>query len=484
MRKSLYFSLFVAVPFVALFITLFQSFEIAEYRFLFLLPLSYLVSAFALLKFRLRLGKSVVLTLFFFLQFIRLIVIPLTIIISGYVVFLGNYTVVLSESAILENMSISFLLIFSEHLILTLLLFYLYSNEKLENNNYFVEHEPIISKNLGKLIYFTILFVLTAFFLVCLIRYRSFGKFFSFIWQVQDGDYHFELGSAPTTIYRLFSLTFEFVQILIPSTIVYYLKKRKKSLFNILSFVVVDSICLIVVSNDKMSSIILAGVLLIWYLRDFKKIPVALFSAGIVIVGVALVALLAKNYLSLNNLDGNYGYLSGVLNSYFCGPYNISIGVSMSSQLNAKSFFYDCLTSIPFLPSFVGDVVTSPKLFNGYIKGAGSTTSKIIPMIGQGYGYLSVFAPFFSAVAIRLAVFFEKRSYGREKGLSNVLLIFATIVCCVSPFIYNINILMKSLYKLLVVFFISTFLKGDICYDKSLTCGETRKQSRNRELHY
>lgn len=482
MKKVFFALLFLLVPLLAFFYTLFFDVNVDGYKLLSLLPLSFALCSAMLFKKKQFLFKSIVFTIFLSFQFIRLVLVPVLIVASNFFIFLGNYYIAISNEVIVQYLPISFVLMCFEHIVLSLLLnHFLGKTVKMKEYSFEGIH---LSTSVGKTIYFVCLFALLLFVVASIVRYPSLARYFNTLWKVQEGDYLIQ-GSTPSSVYRIYIFFCDFLQILIPLTIVYYLNKYPKNFLNILLFLIIDLLSLIIVTNDKMSSIIIALVLLIWYLQGFKKKPAILYFIGILTFSFAGIAFLSKNYLNLGNIRDNTGILTGVFNSYFCGPFNVSISVSMSNQVSFKTFVYDAMHSIPFMPTILKNVTTSPMLFNYYVKGSEASVTKIIPMIGQGYAYFGPFAPVLSAASIFMSIKFENmmKANRNKKDMACALLLFMTVICAAAPFIYNLNILIKSLCKLLILYFMSLLLKGDIVYNESVTRRKTGKQSRNRDLY-
>jgi len=151
--------------------------------------------------------------------------------------------------------------------------------------------------------------------------------------------------------------------------------------------------------------------------------------------------------------------LSGTLNAYFSGPFNIAASIVMSKSVGITSriatFFGDILNSIPFFPVFFKGMLTTPTLFNQSVKGIGSITTKIIPLVGQGYYYLSgLFAPIISMFFVRIATRYEKAISNLKNPFGKFIALYISIFCALVPTIYNANIAIKNLCNVMIFYWI------------------------------
>ena len=400
--------------------------------------------------------KSFSFSIFYFVYSIRMMIIPFTLYLSNYDIQLGDYNTILDYSNMYKKMDYSIILSIYE-LIVVFLLLKLFTSQrkypfKLNQDNKF----ETVSKTLKRVILISLFIII-----ILSIVYSSLTDYFSFfvetsqkanyIKQIELNNLRKEIPSLP---YWIFVTLIKVLQMFIPILlikIIYKLIGHKKRFIGIfLSFLVVV-FTFSLMTPEKINSVAISIVLLIIlskiYKIAMKKIIILL---GLLII-FALVGLLYKSGI-YNEGKTVTNLLSSTLNAYFSGIVNISLGSSMNQkQVTWEIIFSDIINSVPFMSYYFKDMLSTPEVFNEYIKGEYTQVTKIIPMISQGQYYFTfLFAPIFSVLSVLLSVHYERKLRSSNEWVQKYVFLYGTIYFAISPIMYNFNIALNGLIFILI----------------------------------
>lgn len=422
----------------------------SAYNLLCLMPLTYGFCIFASNKSLKNIKYSIIYCIFIFCAFLKMVIMPIFMTLSNYEVFWGYYTSYISSADIEAVMPEAILIMCYDNICMFLALSYIYSR----NINKHRAQRRIKLIN-GSFVYYSSVIVMIIVVAFALYRYPVLSNSVGFIWknslaQLVGNDAR---GESSTLIYRLFIWFVDMLQVLIPITLVIRIQKLKLRnwIKNILFFTVVF-FTLAIMTDNKIFSIVYAILLIVWYYKDAGGIPIK-WMFGIGGIGVfAFIALLEKNLFSMGLASSQLGLLSGTLNGYFSGPYNVAASLLLRDELQFDVLMGDIINSIPFLPIFFKGMPTTKKLFNYLIKGFGAVETKIMPLIGQGCFYLTpILGPLFTVIVVALARKWELRSKESDDSVESYIFSILAVFAALAPSVFNGTILIKNVCNVLIV---------------------------------
>lgn len=459
MRIKNFHSIFSFIVFIISFsvsiILFIENYGKHGFNYLFLLPLTYsIVTLFLSAVIKLQI-KKLLFILLYGLYFVRMVLQPFLIHLSDYSIVLGGRTQVISNFIIIRNLPSAVILMCYEFVIIFFTL-YLYYN-KLNTKNYFSPvNEDLKTTLLFKEIIASLLFLIGSVILV----YPQVTNYFEFFISNQSKT-NFEYSknliymkrTIPYYIYWLVLFVLDLLQIFLPILMVSFIYKKIRPYSYFIAYVfslVILFFTFTIMTPQRMTSIQLSFVLFVilgmLYPKITKQLSPFIFS---LIIVFTILALLIKVNFTENSKINSLSYLSGIINAYFSGPFNISASLSITHSISFNIVVSDILRNIPFLSYFFKDIPNSVNLFNKTVLGE-NQTYLIFPMIGQGKFYFGYFlAPVFSIMSIVFAFYFERKYETSNSIIEKYIFLYIAILFVMSPVMYNFNILVSFLFKVL-----------------------------------
>jgi len=232
------------------------------YTLLPLLPLTFMLSY--LLFIGLKNGvNSVVKSIVIAGSIIRMVIVPVFITIGSYRIWFGYYSTIMSETDCESVMPLALIIMCYEQIAIMWSV-RIFCKESEKDTQKTVLNNKIRIKQ-GKLLYSITFIVLILFVVVAGIRYPSLRNYITFVLSDKSlvGNAMDVQSSTPSVIYRLYIWFVDMLQLIIPSSIVLWLKKsRISSGIKIVIFAIVDLTVLCFMTDDKAMSFILAILLI------------------------------------------------------------------------------------------------------------------------------------------------------------------------------------------------------------------------------
>lgn len=122
------------------------------------------------------------------------------------------------------------------------------------------------------------------------------------------------------------------------------------------------------------------------------------------------------------------------IQAYFSGPRNVGLAIEMSNlfknNISLNTLINDFIGSIPYISNFINQYDRINAYYNYYIYGVLGITSQIIPMCGVGYAYFSFLgAPLFTVICIYLAIMFDSLAVKEKRLEFKYIYNYASIWC-------------------------------------------------------
>lgn len=467
LNSSVYFLVSVSIAFFCFVFLFFDKTNNSEYyRHLYFLPLAFFVSSVIAWKAYNFLLKKVSVTFIIGLYFVRMVIIPVIIALSGYTININiGKEQIIPDFVVGAQMTKAILLMCYE----VILVFILLSGFKFNTGSFF--EQKISSQDHSSILFKEIFFSIVLFCLIFLIFFPELLNYTEFF--ISDPiktDYRYARGLilmkkvTPSIIYWLYLFFVNLLQVFIPIFLVKKINgrlyKRRPFIAIFLSFIVLLSLFAIM-TPEKATSVQLALslflILCVLYPKSLKIIaPISIVS----LLVLAIFALLIKVNVFNRSTDVNelYANLSSMLNAYFGGPANVATSLCIEEKISISVVIADFFQSIPFVGYFFKDMQTTPKIFNALIHSS-EATYLIVPMIGQGWFYLgTIFAPVISVIVAYFALWFERRADRTHYIIKKFIYLYAAILLSMAPVMYNINIFISSLWNILFCLFFMSFV--------------------------
>lgn len=259
-------------------------------------------------------------------------------------------------------------------------------------------------------------------------------------------------------IYHLFSNAVYYLQVLIPANLLSHINnstkakyERGKSLF--FSIIIVLLSVVVTTDNNMDSVCIMLGAFFVVYFlyRDFfeKRLPFIIGAISVFIF--AFLFAKTKTDLTGGNIFAN---LSSTFCAYFSAPPNVSAGFAMRYDDKLTILFGDIVSAVPYMSLIFPGLPTSLPIYNQIVYGYAGRTDQIIPLITTGYHYLGLFAPVLTvgvyAIAFQMEYQFKQARNTFNQVIYAVLMINMTVVPCTLGFTNTIRRL--SLFVPLLIF--------------------------------
>lgn len=440
----------------------FDSLRPSHYNWLPLLPLSFVIGGVIghhAYKFFL---KKLTVTIIISTYFIRMVIIPLFLSMGHYVGRLSYnkyFPEVLDFSLVYSNMTKAICLMSVEVIVVFIALSLL----DLKKGGFFSDFHTNITIESVKVsqlfkVVITALFGGACFILFMYPQMGSYVQFF--VVDSVEADIENYLAaihmkeSVPAVLYWLYIMMVNLIQIFVPILLISWIYRVTGWRFRRYGLMVVFMIIgllFVFMTPEKATSLQLALVLMLIVCMMYPdimrmRVPIMVTSIGVL---TFIVLMLKSGSYKEQGQDGAV-FLSYILNAYFGGPLNVAVAISIPTDFTIKTLVADIFRSIPFVKYFFKEWPFTPEIFNKFILGD-APAMKIMPLVGQAkfyFGYL--LAPFFTLVPLYISVFFERLAENNSRIIRKYIYLYVAFVVAMVPVMYNLNILMDSLFFLFI----------------------------------
>lgn len=449
-RTPLLISLIV-IPLVCFFYVV-LNWDSQYFKNLFLLPLFFIFFVPVLNHRILTRGKSVFVFCFFSFCFLRYVVLPFLMTLSGYD---GGRASIPPKQ---ESTELAIIMMGYELLVCSIILFFVGKREPVRISSTFSSNNNMIY------------FLFVAFSLFLLILVPSVLKNINFIYAKDEFERAFNSEGILYAIALYSALTAK--SLLYCLMTIYCANRHNKS--NRIIYLIVNLIaCLLNIviyygaSRITIIATAVSSLIFMYALYKNKKIIIAASTVIVAVLVVVLISLTAARGIIYGS---GAGTLADTISVYTGGPYNVAIALEVPSKYPEVStvgtFIYDFTRPIIGL----GYLVDSPDMhysvyYFNYRMTDGRYFSQILPMIGQGFFYFGyLLAPLFSGLWIMIGMKLEKRANRTTHPELYYFLIFNALR--ISTFmgqssINQVNSLSMNLLLFLILYFINT--RSEIC---------------------
>ena len=414
-----------------------------------ILPLVYAVVFALVYTYRKESFKSFSVSFIFAIWFLRIVLVPLIYVVSGYVSHI-------KVDASFEFLNNAILLICYEFVCVGFLIIL---DKKID---LIAQKKVCLDSNCGyeinKVIY-GVIFVILSVSVICVKFDQSvlaalstvFDKLFfdssANVERRREILYLYDYASS-RMIYSVFMQTIYYLQILIPACLLSLFASRKKyggQKGLLLCFIVVVGSLAITTDNniDSVYIMIATGVVtLLAYWQITKRYIVPVGVSGIILIFVFLVK---KSETDFSTEASFLSSISPTFCAYFSSLPNISAGFLISYEDKFNTFIGDIIAGVPYMMAFFKGFPKSVTLYNEIVHGYTGEVNQIVPLIISGFHYLGVFAPLFTLLVYEIA-FKMELSLMKAKTIFNQVL-FALIVVNLStgPCIFGFSNTIKRL---------------------------------------
>ncbi len=459
---------------------IFDANKPAHYKWLFLLPFSFLSCVYVFPRLRKESFNNLALTLLVVLFFCRMVVSPAFL-------FLGRYAVTIEKNIRHNTTKSVFLMVYELFAVFGLLEFILWRKEwNAVKNKQMLQEVEQSRKQFDENRAFFLLSMIVIF---CGILYASFAaivpEMFSTlrtILDIRDADFTSFEDSFLIDYYAKneidkFAIVcgtylIRCLLLLVPAYLIMLFAKKKSICTLVLSFLT----CLVplfFIGGAIARSLLYALFLFLFvvYLFEMKRFKIVMFCA-VTVCGIAVLGY----WILRSSDDGIFVDSSKRFSAYFSGV-NVVSGVFNLPNGIADRFKYfteDILGSIPF----------SGTLFNvqggasaSFFNVANASTGQIPPTIAMGYYYFgALLAPLYSLLFAWMAYKAGEwiKHPQKNRPFRYVLCIQFLFVCCMGIVMYNIEITLTNLFGICVpLWLLEWFVYGK-------KCAFTRKRGKRR----
>lgn len=390
---------------------------------------------------------SVSVLIIFALYFLRIVVIPIVYVMSGY-------RSSIETSAGIQYLNEAILLVSFELFCVTI--FILLSKKLLEINNY----EICTKKNDGieiSLLTKIILTVLVLIAIVCILLNQSILASVSTIldrftatseMELERRRIFLDVRENASLLFNLFFQDVFYLQILIPASLLSF-AIAKRNEFNphkgfVLGFIVsILSVYFVTDNNIDSICIMLASLLVLF--TAYYKIMSKIFPFIIIAVTI-FIALFLFSKVGYDSGTGiQLTELSSTLCAYFSAFPNVSCGFAVQYTDKLATFFGDIVAGVPYLTVLFRGFPKSVTLFNIAAHGYDGLTNQIMPLISYGYQYLGIFAPAFTLITYYIAFTMESNFRKSNNTFNKVIYALIFINLSVGPCIFGFPNTIKRL---------------------------------------
>lgn len=436
------------------------------YEYISLLSLSYIIIYSFFYRFIMKSNKYQIVSFTFLLQmWMRLVLLPLSMIISG------NFTGIGYLSVSIQSLILSIILIIYESIISTLFLFFIVNR----NKKYDIKTGKNITMVGNKLVYF--LFILLGL-LVYFYIGRSQNLVQIFAISLNDNGRVGDVTDTYTLLAR---------QIIIITIIIAFIwgtsyfkrayARTPRSIY-LYSAILLGIINISIIVGERRSVIIYSGFISTYILFNMfpqKKKKIAFWTIGtasVVLIMMSIYKFFAAfstgSYLEAaasSNID--MYWISSTLQSYVGSPHNIAASIDMKNYINIPwyNIIYDFVRStfgLNFL--FKNKGILTSQMFNRYVYGSSEVNSgHVLTSVGYGYIYFGVlFSPIIACLNIYIATKLEKLLYNAKSYetmyLWGYILFRFTSYNATTPPLISLSTMMIFTFGLL--YFVSAIMNG------------------------
>lgn len=358
------------------------------YEPLFLLPLSFGCSFVLFLSPIIYRKNNIFLFIFSIVAFLRLVILPLLIVYTGY--YGGRSPV----PPLPSSYSKGIYLMTYEMIIVSALIYFLFRNLNLKKQDHQLNKQIKLPNNI-------IIYLLFIVFTLCLLALNPNSiNFFAFL---SPTEHTLKIGEGSTLQTVTFYLLLTSKYLVFLMFMAYFRKKylsTSNKIYIILSFIIVLLNISIIFGQNRADFIVPALASLILFYKMYPKY--GRMATVVIIVGMVFItSFISEERGTVTRTHGQNPLVdtADVLQTYLGGPYNVAIGIE-TAQANPDdrsfgNFLYDILrpTIGPNLLLKHVDMEMSSFLFNERIFFSDMRTQNL-PIIGQGYLYFGfVFSP-------------------------------------------------------------------------------------------
>lgn len=412
-----------------------------HYNLLFVLPLIFVSYMFVYAKMLWSLFDNIGITLILGLLFVRLVIAPFMMHLSGY-----NDTITLNVES---NTSIAILLVAYETIIIMTVLFLLvkkrsYKEKKIKVNNLFF----YINKK-----YIFVLILLVTIQIFTFVYTPGLLEGYRTVFSIKDTRFtHLE----QTYITRKYATSFgtklslvtgqylmKLLRLLLPSVIIILINRKKRNRCRqALSFAVL--LTQFFVMDGAIARTIIYMLILfllisfIYSNKRIKKIAKIFFISSITVISYWV--------FRLNLIGGEINkYFSTMLNTYFSGINIVSGSLNLPREFSTRLqyFLYDLLKAIPYGNTLFSLEGTDSQVYFNLING---TSGQIPTTIGLGYYYFGfLLSPIYSIIFAAMAYRMGEKANQSPRLISKVRYLFLTITFSMGIVMYNVPITLTNL---------------------------------------
>lgn len=432
MKKNLHILLLLLTCSVV--VSLITAFDApTQYAWLFLLPLSFAIQSIVFNRVYKYLINNLVVMIVLCVYFVRNVISPLVLRLSGY------YSIVVanSESSVICAIV---LMIFETTCVFALL----YVECKRIATCTVPEKSNFIIKQKSNIFFafalsLILMFMIISWFTVPEIKHNYITFFNDDVVTLNTIALNegVERGGVQRIMLTMFLLLFKIIRIILPTAILIFIKNKfpVKGLGLLISYLVI-SLQMLMISGNTMDAFIAMVVLFIVLLKLYpknKKGMLVTGGSGILLVLILLIVGKGNSIAKTNNLSAFLqAYFPGVCN--LAGVFDIPKGLDKVSSLLA-----DIYTTMPFRNSLFNYEASfkTVEIFNIF----NSVRGQIIPFIGEAYYYIGLFAPIVPLLIIKIAFIYDKKAKNASNIYEYVTYVYIAIYFSCSTVLYHITIL-------------------------------------------
>lgn len=410
-------------------------------------PMLYLCGLYLVNNIRSQAFKSITVDIIFAIWFLRMVLIPVIYVLSGY-------SSVIENSTATDNLNFAVLLVSFEYMCVILLIL---SSKKISR---ILDYEsvPIDESVDTKKSISVIAFIMVIVAIICVMADSSVLSIISTIFDKLNGDQQtailrrqeFLMSRSNAKIaFQVFFNVVYYIQILIPALLISVFVRKTKYSNNInkgcFACIVISCSAVLVTTDQNIDSvcILIASLLVVYSLyKEILENKIVIMVVGILLF--CLYFLLKKN--GMNTSEGSLlKELSNQLCAYFAGYPNVSAGISMQIPNKLSTLFGDIVAGTPYMMIFFKGFPKTVTIYNEHIHGYSGVTNQIVPLIVTGYQYFSIFAPVLTIIVYNLALMAELRFKNSSNVMNKIIFAVMMINLSIGPCIFGFPNTIKRL---------------------------------------
>lgn len=389
---------------------------------------------------------SISVLIIFIMNFVRIVVVPVIYVISGYVSKIET-------SAGTKYLNEAVLLICFELICTT---FFVLSSKKLSKiNKYNIISEvkdnkikPFVKIVLGGLIIVAVFCVLVDQSVLSIIS-TIFDRFMATPEAAIERRMAFlDVRENSSLLFNLFMQVIFYLQILIPASLLSFAaNKRKEDNLNkgFVIGIIISAFSVFFVTDNNIDSVcIMLACLLVLFTAYYKRM-LKIFSFILVAVVVFIVMFLFSKVGYQPGTEIDLKEVSSVLCAYFSSFPNVSCGFALHYDDKLGTFWGDIVSGVPYMMALFRGFPKSVTLYNIVAHGYTGLTNQIMPLISYGYQYLGILAPSFTIIVYNIAFSLEKQFRRTNNIFNKVLYALMFINLSVGPCVFGFPNTIKRL---------------------------------------